>query len=399
MKKMFMVGIGWEQIPMVIKAKNKGLYVIATTEWQNKDLIPADKVYEIGSRDLTALEEAFLFEKPDCIISDECDYSMYAVAFLAEKYKLAGPSLRTQTITNNKFLQRECIAKLNILQPDYGLCIDKESAKKTAEIIGYPVMIKPVDNRGSIGVSRVDCEKDLDNAWYLAVENSHSRLCLVEKCIIGNIITSEGFYDSKKYEFIASSTKEMYEKNENLARAVYYPGILEKNILLRIKAISEKVVKAIGINYGFVHLEFIIEKDSQEIYFVEAANRGGGVFISNIILEEITGIDFCGAILDMAMGKSVDINFEFEYIRRAMIYFFNMKGKENIKNINISNTKCKAIFLNTYRRDANVSKEGAIGRQGAAVFSGNDFVELGELGEKIEKTYCQSSTEYFKLNL
>ena len=93
MKKILMIGIGWEQVPMVKKAKQMGLYVIVTT-WWNKKKIPADKVFSIDSRDIDEIEQLFLKEKPDYVIADECDYSMYAVAYLSEKYHIPGPSLR-----------------------------------------------------------------------------------------------------------------------------------------------------------------------------------------------------------------------------------------------------------------------------------------------------------------
>ena len=55
MKKILMIGIGWEQVPMVKKAKQMGLFVIVTT-WWNKKKIPADKVFSIDSRDIDEIE-------------------------------------------------------------------------------------------------------------------------------------------------------------------------------------------------------------------------------------------------------------------------------------------------------------------------------------------------------
>ena len=207
MQKIIIIGVGWEQIPLIKKAKTRGLYVIATT-WWDKTRIPADKVYEVDSRDLDQLEKIMILEKPDYILADECDYSMYAVAYLAEKFHLNGPKLKTQTITNNKFLQREYVSKTEVLQPQYKLCWDVEMAKKFAENIGYPVIVKPLDNRGSIGISRISKEEEWNDAWMLAVSHSHSRMCIVEKCINGVVITADGFCDSEKYEFVAASNKE-----------------------------------------------------------------------------------------------------------------------------------------------------------------------------------------------
>ncbi len=397
MKKIMIIGVGWEQIPLVQKAKERGLFVIVTTWWDRKQ-IPADRIYESDSRDLEKLECIFKEEMPDYVIADECDYSMYAAAWLAEKYDLNGPELAVLTITNNKFLQREYVKKVTVLQPTYKLCWDIEMARELIEEIGYPVMIKPIDNRGSIGVSKVYSEEKLKEAWFLAVSNSHSRMCIVEKCIDGEVITADGFCDSYKYEFITASNKEMYVTNNNLAKVVFYPGVFSEKMFQKIKKNAELVVKAIGIKYGFVHIEFIIEKGTGNIYLIEVANRGGGVYTSNIVLEKITGIDYCNCLLDLAMGKVVDVSCNQTYIGKSIIYFLELKGKQPIKKyMKESELESDAIYVNRYRKTSDVNKEAAIGRHGVAIFSGQSFEDLIKKGQQIEEAYCREEEEYFKL--
>lgn len=398
MEKIIIIGVGWEQIPLVCKAKERGLYVIATTCW-DKNQIPADKVYEIDSRDLDGLASIVEKERPDYAVADECDYSMYAVAWLAEKYHLNGPELAVQTITNNKFLQREYVSKTDVLQPQYKLCWNLEMAKDFIEKVGYPVMVKPIDNRGSIGVSKVHEEDELEETWLQAVSHSHSRLCIVEKCINGEVITADGFCDSFKYEFIAPSNKKMYKNNDNLAKIVFYPGKFSEKIFQKIKHNAELVVEAIGIRFGFVHIEFIIEKETSNIYLVEVANRGGGVYTSNIVLEKITGIDYCGLLLDLAMGKTVDVSCNQTYIDKAIIYFLELKGDKVLGNyIEEADLESDAIYVNCYRKTADVNKEAAMGRHGVAIFSGQSFTDLVEAGEQLEKCYCRDEREHFRMN-
>ena len=105
-KKILLIGISWEQLPLLKKAKQLGLKTIVTTSW-NRSKIPADKIYNIDSRDLMKIEQIFLEEEPNAVLADECDYSMYAAAYLSDKYKLPGPHLYPLTVTNNKFLQRK----------------------------------------------------------------------------------------------------------------------------------------------------------------------------------------------------------------------------------------------------------------------------------------------------
>ncbi len=397
MKKIMVIGAGWEQIPLVKKAKARGLFVIATTWWNGQN-IPADKIFEVDSRDLESLEKIVISERPDYIIADECDYSMYAVAYLAEKYKMNGPELAVQTITNNKYLQREYVRKVNVLQPQYQLCWNIQMAKVFIDKIGYPVMVKPIDNRGSIGVSKVYQEKELNAAWFLAVSHSHSRMCIVERCITGDVVTAEVFCDSEKQEFVASSNREMYKNNDNLAKALFYPGRFQQELFQNIKRNAELVVEAIGIKYGFVHIEFIIEKGTNNIYLIEVANRGGGVYISNIVLEQITGIDYCNALLDLAMGKKVNVTCNQKYIANSIVYYLELEGRvpirEYMKEIPKENN---AIYINAYRESSDVRKEAAMGRHGVAIFSGKSFEELFREGKRIEETYCRDDKEHFRV--
>ena len=66
-------------------------------------------------------EKGFTPEQIDFVISDECEYSGYACAYLANKYNLPGPSLKALTITNNKYLQRILATKIKIPQPKFDL--------------------------------------------------------------------------------------------------------------------------------------------------------------------------------------------------------------------------------------------------------------------------------------
>lgn len=396
-EKILIIGAGWEQLPLVLKAKERGLYTIATTTWE-KEQIPADKVLEADSRDLEQLERIVEQEQPHYLTADECDYSMYAVAYLAEKYQLHGPSLAVQTITNNKFLQRNYIDRTWVLQPEYQLCWNLEMAGAAAETIGYPVMVKPVDNRGSMGVSKVQCSAELESAWLLGISHSHSRICVIEKCITGQVITADGFCDSRGYEFIAPSNKEMYEENSNLAKVVYYPGSFPQHQFQQIKENAEAVVSAVGMNFGFVHLEFIIEEGTERLYFLEAANRGGGVYTSNLVLQHITGIDYCNALLDLAMGKNIEVRCHQAYISKSIIYFLDLKGDTSIREyLPQREEECKALFTRSQRGYADVKREAAAGRHGVAILSGDSFENLLSIGRKLEYVYCQDEEECFWL--
>ncbi len=397
MKRILIIGVGWEQIPLVKKAKEKGLYVIATT-WWDKQQIPADKIYEADSRDLEMLEQIVQKEKPDYVTADECDYSAYAVAYLAEKYNMYGPGVLQQTISNNKFLQREYVSKSDVLQPEYKLCWGVEQAKVFANKIGYPVMVKPIDNRGSIGISKVYDETDMDEAWLFGISHSHSRMCIVEKCIIGDTVIADGFCDSEGYEFIAASNKDMYEQNDNVAKVVYYPGEFDEKTWCMIKNNAETIAHAMKLDFGFVHTEFIVEKSTGNVYFVECANRGGGVYISNTVLESITGIDYCDALLRLSMGEKCSCKCRQQYYKKCILYFMVMQGDMSITEyIKQQGVLYKIIHMNACKEMNDVTSAASAGRAGVIVLEGESFDELVKIGRTIEISCKQEKQEVFMM--
>lgn len=394
MKKILIIGAGWEQLPLVMEAKSMGLYTVVTT-WWDITKIPADKVYCVDSRDLVGLEKICTDEKPDYIIADECDYSMYAVSYLTSKFSLPGPTLYTQTITNNKYLQRQCIDKTEVKQPCYSLCWNFNDAKNSALKIGYPVIVKPIDNRGSIGVEKAENETELLSAWYSAIANAHSRMCIVEKFIDGDVITAEGFHDSEEFEFITASTKVMYEQNKNLAKILCYPARLSSDLIENIQKNAKQVARALSINFGFTHIEFMIERNTEEIFFIEAANRGGGVYISNKVLQEITGINYNRSLIELAMGRHVCVKCNQHYINKAIIYFMEFYGHEKFSQSRVkSNKECVTLFINQCIPRVSDLDNPPV-RQGIGVFSGADISKLVQMGEQFEKVFSQDEADHY----
>ena len=87
---------------------------------------------------------------------------------------------------------RETCKKYKIKQPRFFSCYTIEQLNAASKKIGFPLIIKPVDNRGNLGVSKVEKETDIKSAFFDAIINSHSREILVEEFIEGRHITVDG---------------------------------------------------------------------------------------------------------------------------------------------------------------------------------------------------------------
>ncbi len=391
-----LIGICWEQLPLLMKARKLGLKTVVTTRWK-KEKINADRVIDVDSRDLVRLEQIFLEEKPDAVIADECDYSMYAVAYLADKYSLPGPGLYALTVTNNKYLQRKLIGETEVIQPDYQLCWNFDTIKEASKKFRFPLVVKPLDNRRSIGVSIARNKEELKDAWFTAISNSHSRICLAEVFIHGDIITFEGFHDSKNFHFLSISTKDSYEGTKIVAKKLYYPGkIYDHDFIKNIVEISNRIIKIIKLRFGFTHIEFIIEKDTKIPYFIEIANRGGVVHISNKILSEIIGIDLTEKLIQMALGENIIIDWDGNYKTKVLMYFINPSGKTPPnKIVEKYKERILAFFMKPGYLINKEKTKDALGRAGVVLLKGNNFEELHKIGDEIEKNVGSLNEEFY----
>ena len=388
MKKVMIIGANWEQEPLLQKAKEMGLYVIATNPYSEAEGFKySDKSYIVEHRDLQKLDDIFQKTQPDAVIADECDYSMFAVAYLTDKYNLPGPKIDSLIITNNKYLQRLVAKKNGIPQPNYLLCMTFTEVIEAVDILGLPVMLKPIDNRGSIGISKVEQKDDLKRAFFDAIANSHSRQIIVEEFVPGNIVTVEGIYTDTFYN-LSFSTKKMHPKFLSNAMHLQYPGDLPDNVINKIYEMNIDIIKQIGIDFGLTHSEFIV--NDNEINFLEIANRGGGVHISNKILPYITDIDLPEIILNSAFGNDAPLNDFKQPVsgKFSLLHFFDF-GSGKVKYIkNLENAKMikgvLAIRLNFTTGDALGNIETALNRPGFVIVASKSLDECESIISQVE---------------
>lgn len=386
MKKIMIIGANWEQEPLLKEAKAMGLYVVATNPYSNAEGFKySDENYVVNPRDLQKLDEIFQRTHPNAVIADECDYSMFAVAYLTNKYNLPGPKMDSLIITNNKYLERKCAGRAGVLQPKYKLCMTFREVVKAVDEIGLPVMLKPIDNRGSIGVRKVNALIELEPVFYDVLPLSHARQILVEEYIEGNRqVSVEGLYVDKFHNLTFSCKQEYL--GATVDKVLEYPGNLPKDLLNKLYAINEKLVKTIGIDYGLTHTEFIVK--GEQPYLLEIHNRGAGINISNKIIPAVTGIDISKVLINRALGENVLIYTSLNKKRFGVLQFIDFgKGKvsaiENIDRVKNSDNVL-TLWINFKVGDYLGNIETAIDRPALIIVVGDTTNECYSTIKKAE---------------
>jgi biotin carboxylase len=334
--KVLILNLGWEQKPLIEalleSERNFELYGVH----DNNRIGLKKKFREVLICDMRDVVQILKFAdriKPDAVISDECDYSLFVQALLCERYKLPGPSVLAAQISNNKLLQRKIANKKKILVPDYLECYCTDDVLKFSANAGWPIIVKPNDNRGSFGVSVARSESEVEAAFIRALSNSHSRIVLAERYIFGQHLSIDGYCSPGNRPFtlaLACNTKTDNGKGV-INESILYPGNLEKDKYLEAWNLAEKIANLYGYNFGLFHGEFILEKDTQKIFLTEMSNRGGGVHISNICVPHVSGFNVYKNYINNVLGDYFLTNWNKVASRQLNIKFFynaNIVGKK-----------------------------------------------------------------------
>ena len=336
-KKVIVINLGWEQEPLLDKLSELGVNIYGIHNNDTFYKVPRYRDILITDlRDLVKISRFAEKVRPDAVISDQCDYSYFAQSLIAEKLHLPGPRLKEAQTATNKYLQRMKSKQSDILIPEFQLCISLDELHRFIAEVGLPVITKPVDNRASFGINKIQEAKDIPFAFYDALENCHSRLVLAEKYLNGVDITVDGYmFKGMGPKSLGLATKRKLEdKSGIIDGAITYPGDLDDELYNKAMKTAENAASKLGLSFGFFHGEFVITPE-KDVYLVDIANRGGGVFTSEVIIPHVSGID----VLDIYVKDVFNTPSEIEKVLpnrvptlMKFISFTNLKGKE-VKNI------------------------------------------------------------------
>lgn len=304
--KILVIAIGWEQEPLInriLEIENVELYGIHYNE-EHSDFNFKEVLYI----DLLDLNKVISFAnkiKPDVVISDQDDYAHLCQALVSDLLDIPGPSFYQAQISSNKYLQRIKCKETGIRHPEFNLIYDLRQVGEFASKYGYPIIIKPIDNRGSFGVKKIESESEIKTAYYESIQNSRSRLLIVEQFIKGQEVTVDGYcFKNDGPDSVAVATKVKLDDKLQVSFEINYPGDLDKKLYDKIMSVNKSVIQKLGYTFGMTHAEYIISED-EEIYLVEAANRGGGCYTSEIIVPENSGIDLLTYYINDSFGDDI----------------------------------------------------------------------------------------------
>jgi len=215
---------------------------------------------------------------------------------------------------------RSITSQAGVPNPPFRLAKSAQSALQAAADIGFPAVIKPLDNQSSRGVHIVRSPKEIDFAYEDAARSTRANAILVEGFLNGVEVTVEGLCIDGEAFILGVSDKDHFPHRPEVASRLTYPADLPPTVLERIREVNQRAVIALGMKNGITHAEYMIV--GSEVYLVEIAARGAGSRVYSDIVPYLAGAPIPQAYLQFIAGETISVRPDGEP-RAANLAFFS----------------------------------------------------------------------------
>ena len=371
LKTLAIIGASYLQRPLVEKAKDLGLRTLCFA-WPEGAVCAdlADEFFPISIVEKDAILEICQREMIDGVCTIASDVAAPTVAYIAERLHLNGNSFIAAIKANDKYLMREAFSAANILCPRYSLVT--KNASPDFALWDYPLIVKPCDRSGSLGVIKVDTPEELKKSIESAFMLSFSHKAIVEEYIEGREISVE-FISYHGTHFPLTITDKVTTGAPHFVELEHHqPADLSQSQFKAIYSLTEQALNALGISDGASHTEYKITENG-DIYIIELGARMGGDFIGSDLVELSTGYDFVKGVIEVALD-SFNVPTITEHTHSGV--FFLCKETERLLSVfrdDIENPFfIKKELMDPYLKPATCSAD----RSGYIIYKANNKLHL-----------------------
>lgn len=343
-RKLLVLGGSYAEVDVVKIAQSLGCYVIVTDQYTEVNVIPAkliaDEAWNISWTDYDILEKKCRETGVQGVIAGFSEFRVEAMIEICQRLSLPC-YINTQqldvTRDKNKFKQM-CL--------QYGVPIVNEYASDSPDI-KFPVIIKPTDRGGSIGITVAYTPEEYKKSLDYAYSMSPSKSVVVEDFIGDGVKFDCAYYiEGKKVTLIETCDTTMLTRQkgfETMQKAWTFPSKQERKYIEQVDSNVKAMLADLGMECGVANISFFFR--NEQFYVFETGFRLGGGH-SYDYQRATVGIDYLTCMIKYALGVPFKVNHELPedrgYAVTYNVYFRppvgsvvkNVFGEEAVRSIN-----------------------------------------------------------------
>lgn len=231
-------------------------------------------------------------------ITSSSEYFIATAAALAARFGLAGPDAASVRAARDKSWQRRVLAEGGIAVPAFRAVSSASEAADAAREIGGPVVVKPVDGSGSVGVRAcADPAQARAHAAALFAGGGADARVLVERLVEGDEYSVEVFSG----RVVGITRKHLGAPPFFVEAGHDYPADVPPEVAAALAGAATRGTGLLGLGWGPLHWELRMDGDGRAVP-MEVNPRLAGGFIPELV-RHAEGIDLIRETLRLVVGR------------------------------------------------------------------------------------------------
>lgn len=310
MKKesVLILGAGLMQKPAILAAKKNSLKTFVVDANPAAESIKyADTFSQIDLKDRKGIfeyaKQLSQTENLVGIFTSGTDFSA-SVSYAAEKLHLPCHSFESALNASDKARMRMCFEKNGVPSPVFLVLsgeISEKDAVCCAEKIGFPCVVKPVDNMGARGCRIVRNKDEVYSSVMEAAENSRSKTVILEEFMTGDEYSIDALIYNGTMTITGFADRHIYYPPYFIEMGHTMPAVLDEKKRLELIAAFALGVKSLGLTQGAAKADIKYTKDGPKIGEIAARLSGG--YMSGWTFPYAASFDLTENALLIASGK------------------------------------------------------------------------------------------------
>src|SRR3954469_4735148 len=277
--------------------------ILVTKEKMLQEDWPRDVIDEVFALPNDAPVELFLdlvshiakTNQPDRIVALE-EFDVVVAALAREHLCLPGMSSSTAKTFRDKYAMAVKARDAGLTVPEFVPAINNDEVREYLERVPPPWVMKPRSDVSAIGIRKLE---NADEVWQ-TIEELNQRQTLRERAsyhVLARFIPGEVYHvDSLVYDGrVAFAGVNKYGRpplqvahggGAYISQTIPHNSADQRKLL----EINRRLIKAMRMQTGATHAEFIKSDADGDFYFLEIAARVGGAYIADV-LEAASGIN------------------------------------------------------------------------------------------------------------
>lgn len=287
------------------RARAMGVDTVLADYTQNPPGAAICGVHEkISTFDVKACIRAARQYKVTGVMTMGTDQPVHTAAVICEELGL--PSLlsagQALSVTNKKQM-KQILLRAGIPTAVYRI-VDRNTRAVELLDMKAPLVIKPLDSQGQRGIYRVWGPGELLGHLEDTLSFSRCEEALAEEFYDSDEVTVSGWIKDSVLYILTVTDRLLYPDQTHIGVCTghRFPSV-HMDMYGVIKDISFRVAEAFGLKDGPFYLQLLIGKEGIKVN--ELASRIGGAF-EDVFIPWISGFDILGAVIDSALGNTVD---------------------------------------------------------------------------------------------